>query len=96
MAAQADLVVHIEDGIVEGGVGSALRDALAGEGSVVPVITHGIPRAFHHVSTRGQLVEEFQLRPSDIARTVSGHLASLMDEADRALLPHDLTGEEGS
>lgn len=96
MAAQADLVVHIEDGIVEGGVGSALRDALANAGALIPVITHGIPRAFHHTSTRDELVEEFQLRPSDIARTVAGHLASRMDDSDRTLLPHEASGEDGS
>lgn len=89
LASAADLVVHIEDGLVEGGVGSALRDALGSAGVLVPVITHGIPRAFHHTSTRSQLVEEFALRPSDIARTVAGHLASHVDEEDRNLLPQD-------
>lgn len=89
LAASADLVVHIEDGLVEGGVGSALRDALARAGHLTPVITHGIPQAFHHTSTRAELVEEFALRPSDIARTVSGYLASHVDESDRNLLRQD-------
>lgn len=89
LAAGADLVVHIEDGLVEGGAGSALRDALGAAGLLVPVITHGIPQAFHHVATRDQLVEEFALRPADIARTAAGHLASHVDEDDRSLLPQD-------
>ncbi len=74
LASRFELVVHIEDGLVSGGVGSALRDALAEADIRVPVQTHGIPQAFHHHARRDELVEEFHLRPADIARQVAGAL----------------------
>lgn len=75
LAADSDIVVHIEDGLVDGGAGSALRDALAEAGADVTVQTHGIPRAFHHHARRDELIEEFSLRPADIARKTAERLA---------------------
>ncbi|HHW84439.1 MAG TPA: 1-deoxy-D-xylulose-5-phosphate synthase, partial [Actinomycetales bacterium] len=74
LAAGFELVVHLEDGLASGGVGSALRDALAAADVRVPVQTHGIPREFLHHASRGELVEELELRPADIARKVAGVL----------------------
>jgi len=71
LAAHFELVVHIEDGLVDGGAGSALRDALAAANVRVPVQTHGVPRGFHHHATREELLDEFRLRPADIARQVA-------------------------
>lgn len=84
--ADADLVVHIEDGLVEGGVGSALRDALAERGMEVPVITYGIPHEFVHHATRSQLIDEFALRPADIARHVAELAAADFDSVAQHLL----------
>lgn len=86
-AAQFELVVHVEDGLVTGGVGSALRDALAEAGVAVPVQAHGIPQNFHHHARRDELIEEFQLRSSDIAVRVAGALlARDVDEEAARLL----------
>ncbi len=74
LAEDVELVAHLEDGLVSGGVGSALRDALADAGSRVPVQVHGIPQAFHHHARRDELIEEFHLRPTDIAMRVAGAL----------------------
>lgn len=81
LAGGFELVAHIEDGLAEGGVGSALRDALAAKDCRVPVQTHGVPRAFHQHAARGELLEEFGLRAADIARQVAGSL--LAPDVDR-------------
>jgi len=85
LAAHYELVVHIEDGLVEGGAGSALRDALAAAGARVPVQAHGVPRGFHHHAKREELLDEFHLRPADVARQVAGALlapdVARLDEA---------------
>lgn len=69
-----ELVVHLEDGLVEGGVGSALRDALAARDFRVPVLTHGVPRSFLHHASRPELLAELHLRPADIALRAAGVL----------------------
>ncbi|MDO5495226.1 MAG: 1-deoxy-D-xylulose-5-phosphate synthase [bacterium] len=69
-----ELVVHLEDGLASGGVGSALRDALAEADVRVPVQAHGIPKEFLQHASRGELVESLGLRPADIARKVAGVL----------------------
>jgi 1-deoxy-D-xylulose-5-phosphate synthase len=74
LAEDFELVAHLEDGLVAGGLGSALRDALADAGSRVPVQVHGIPQAFHHHARRDELIEEFHLRPTDVAMRVAGAL----------------------
>ncbi len=74
LAGEFELVAHLEDGLVTGGVGSALRDALADAGSRVPVQVHGIPQAFHHHARRDELIEEFHLRPTDVAMRIAGAL----------------------
>ncbi|WP_127127875.1 1-deoxy-D-xylulose-5-phosphate synthase [Georgenia sp. SYP-B2076] len=77
LARQHDLVVTIEDGLASGGVGSALRDALAGAGTDVPVRSHGLPHRFLEHATRLQLVEDFHLRGQDIARETAAAVAAL-------------------
>ena len=69
MAAGADLVATIEDGIVDGGVGSALRDRLddaaaagsanGGGGPLTPAVRRfGVPRRFIGTGTRAQILAE--------------------------------------
>ena len=76
-AAEADVVVVVEDGLVDGGIGSQLRDAveeyracqstkIGSTGS--PVFRRiGIPRRFIDTATRAQLLEDFGMRAADIA-----------------------------
>ena len=75
-AADVDVVVVVEDGLVDGGIGSQLRDAVeeyqaarsGTEGS--PVFRRiGIPRQFVDTATRAQLMEDFGMRAVDIAQT---------------------------
>ena len=74
-AADVDVVVVVEDGLVDGGIGSQLRDAVeeyqaahsATGGS--PVFRRiGVPRQFVDTATRAQLMEDFGMRAADIAQ----------------------------
>ena len=73
-AANADVVVVVEDGLVDGGIGSQLRDAVedyrtahTGAGASPVFRRIGIPRQFIDTATRAQLMEDFGMRAADIA-----------------------------
>ncbi|WP_028046470.1 1-deoxy-D-xylulose-5-phosphate synthase [Cellulomonas sp. URHE0023] len=61
-------VVTVEDGVVDGGIGSLIGQRSAEAGIGTPVQSFGIPRAFLDHATREQLVDTLRLRPEDIAR----------------------------
>lgn len=61
-----DRIVHVEDGLITGGIGEGLRSALRDANSQVPVDVHGIPHAFHHTATRDQLLADFGLTAAAI------------------------------
>ena len=63
-----DHVVTIEDGIVDGGLGSHVAQRAREAGIATTVQAFGIPRAFLDHATREQLVTELRLHPADIAR----------------------------
>lgn len=83
LATKHDLVVVVEDGLGTGGVGSAVRDALAQAGHAVPVQTHGLPHEFLDHATRPQVVEQYHLQAQDIARQAAGAVAALTAEAEQ-------------
>lgn len=66
----ANLVVTIEDGIREGGVGAALTQDLQSTGVLTPVRTFGIPTAFLSHGKRAQVLEESGLTAQDISRQI--------------------------
>ena len=75
-AADVDVVVVVEDGLVDGGIGSQLRDAVeeyqaahsaTGDSPVFRRI--GVPRQFVDTATRAELMEDFGMRAADIAQT---------------------------
>ncbi|MEE6281144.1 1-deoxy-D-xylulose-5-phosphate synthase [Georgenia sp. MJ170] len=84
LAAKHDLVVTIEDGLGTGGIGSAVRDALAAVTLTVPVQTHGLPLQFLEHASRAEIVAEHQLRSQDVARQVAGAVAALAGTTTRA------------
>lgn len=63
-----DHVVTIEDGVVDGGLGSVVAQRAREAGIGTPVQAFGIPREFLDHATREQLVTELRLRPADVAR----------------------------
>ncbi|MCM3660129.1 1-deoxy-D-xylulose-5-phosphate synthase [Georgenia satyanarayanai] len=85
LAAKHDLVVVVEDGLGTGGVGSAVRDAMAQSGHAVPVQTHGLPHEFLDHATRPQIVEQYHLQAQDVARQAAGAVAALTSAAEQSL-----------
>lgn len=73
--ADADLVVTVEDGVVEGGFGWAVRDALEETGR--PVQTLGIPRRFLDQGARAAIQAELGLDAAGIAASVGARLARM-------------------
>lgn len=67
LAGEHARVVVIEDGLADGGVGSALAQRCAEQGIATPVDAVGIPLRFLDHAGRGELVEELRLRAPDIA-----------------------------
>ena len=95
-AAQADVVIVVEDGLVDGGIGSQLRDAVedyrAGRSDAAgPRVWRriGIPRQFIDTATRDQLLEDFGMRAPDIAEAAR----AAADGAARAPGVRDLGAE---
>ena len=73
------LVVTIEDGLEDNGVGSAVRSALARAGWTVPVQSHGLPTAFLPHASRPEVLLEVGLRGQDVAREAAAAVVRLME-----------------
>lgn len=56
-----DWVVTLEDGLVDGGFGSQIRNRLAESNVFTPVLSYGIPKQFLSHATRGEILEELGL-----------------------------------
>jgi 1-deoxy-D-xylulose-5-phosphate synthase len=69
-AGEHSLVLVLEDGVVEGGVGAMLAQRCAEADVATPVRCVGIPLAFLEHASRGELVEHLRLRAEDVAHDV--------------------------
>lgn len=74
LVAGAQLVVTIEDGLRDGGVGEEWADAVRDEGINVQWSYHGVPKEFLDHATRAQVVEAVGLDASAIADDVKAAL----------------------
>lgn len=81
LARDADLVLTVEDGIVSGGVGDAVRAALAEADIRAVVKTRGIPRNFLSHDSREAIAERLGLSARAHARVVTETLASISAHA---------------
>jgi len=79
LAAEADLVVVYEDGVVRGGVGSAVAEALAAAEVDTPVRQLAFPDIFPLHASRGEILQEYGLDPASAADQVRQWAASLAD-----------------
>lgn len=70
LAGEHDHVAVLEDGAVEGGVGTLIAQRCSAEGLTAPFTFVGVPSTFPAHATRGQLVEELRLRAEDVAQDV--------------------------
>ena len=64
------LVVTLEDGGVQGGVGGAVARALADAGVSTPVRQRGVPQEFIAHSTRDQILNDVGLTATDLAESI--------------------------
>mgnify|MGYP000936340030 CR=1 FL=1 len=72
-----DLVVTIEDGLAEGGLGALLAEKAARAGIRTPVHTVGLPKHFLDHAARPAIVAAHRMGAADVARDVSDLLRSL-------------------
>lgn len=76
LAADHDLVVTVEDGLLRGGVGSMVAEALDAADVDTPVHRLGVPGCFPKHASRGEVLEEFGLTPQGIAQSVEEWVAA--------------------
>ncbi|MFH1826283.1 MAG: 1-deoxy-D-xylulose-5-phosphate synthase [bacterium] len=68
---KADKIVTIEEGVVEGGFGSAVLELLAEQGINKPVKCLGLPSKFIEQATRAELLDIYGLTPEKIKQAIS-------------------------
>jgi 1-deoxy-D-xylulose-5-phosphate synthase len=85
----AELVVTMEDGLREAGVGAALAQSLRDHGSDLAVMSFGIPTEFLDHGKRSEVLSGINLTPQDVARAVVEHMASRVARDDAVSLPRD-------
>ncbi len=75
MAGEHDLVVTVEDGVVDGGVGAMLAQRAAEHGVRTPFVHRGLPVTFLDHASRDQIVTAQRLRAEDVVRDALAALA---------------------
>ncbi|WP_066525045.1 1-deoxy-D-xylulose-5-phosphate synthase [Corynebacterium bouchesdurhonense] len=80
LAAETDMVVVYEDGVVRGGVGSAVSEALAAAALDTPVRHLAFPDIFPVHASRGQLLAEYGLDAVSAAQQVRQWAFALADD----------------
>ncbi|WP_165215093.1 1-deoxy-D-xylulose-5-phosphate synthase [Schaalia sp. ZJ1691] len=76
LADDACVVVTVEDGIINGGFGWAVRDLFARSGSATPVVCLGITPGFLAHAERAEILEDCGLSATGIADQIRAALAS--------------------
>ena len=93
LAADADLVVVLEDNVRAGGVGGALRTSLEDAGVGTPTLTFGMPSQFPAHASRASVLAHAGLSAQEIARRVTERVAApLPDLSERVAEPHEPRG----
>ncbi len=77
LAGEHDLVVTIEDGVVDGGVGATLAQRAAEQGVRTPHVHRGLPVEFLDHASRDQVATAQRLRAEDAVRDALAALAVL-------------------
>ena len=74
LATTHDVIVTVEEGVVAGGAGSAVAEALAADGVAVPLLMLGLPDKFVEHGDPQQLLADCGLDGAGIVRAIRGHL----------------------
>jgi len=77
LAQEHDLLVTVEEGVVAGGAGSAVAEALAAAGVTVPIVHLGLPDLFLDHGDPNFLLGHVGLDAAGIAASVRAHVARL-------------------
>lgn len=83
LAADADIVVVLEDNARAGGVGTAVRSSLEDAGVSTPALTFGMPPDFPDHASRASVLARAGLSVQEIARRVTERVAALPDLSAR-------------
>jgi 1-deoxy-D-xylulose-5-phosphate synthase len=74
LAASHDVIVTVEEGVIAGGAGSAVAEALALDGVAVPLLMLGLPDRFVEHGDPQQLLVDCGLDGAGIARAIREHM----------------------
>src|SRR5687768_3676106 len=74
LAASHDVIVTAEEGVIAGGAGSAVAEALAAEGIAVPLLMLGLPDRFVEHGDPQLLLADCGLDAAGITRSIREHL----------------------
>ncbi len=83
IAANNDYVVTVEENVIAGGAGSAVAEALAARGIVVPLLHLGLPDAFIEHGDPAQLLASCGLDAAGIAASIMARFGALRADAER-------------
>jgi 1-deoxy-D-xylulose-5-phosphate synthase len=78
LAGDHDHVVCVEDGLVDGGIGSLIAQRCAEAGLATPVQTLGIPLSFQPHATRAELLDSLRLGADAVAGDVLTQVARFL------------------
>ena len=79
MAAQADRVVVYEDGVIRGGVGSALAEALSSAEVDTPLRQLAFPDIFPMHASRSEILRDYGLDPASAAQQLRDWASAMRD-----------------
>ena len=82
MAADHDLVITIEDGVVHGGVGSLLSDALNAAEVDTPRRQIAVPQIYLDHASRGEVLAAHEMDVDSMEATVTGWMERLFGAVD--------------
>ncbi|MEJ5996886.1 1-deoxy-D-xylulose-5-phosphate synthase [Corynebacterium sp. H130] len=84
LAADHDLVVTIEDGVMHGGIGALISETLSSASIDVPIRHIAVPEKFLEHASRGQLLEELGMDAPGIVASVTQWVEELTDDEQDA------------
>ncbi|MBI1352617.1 MAG: 1-deoxy-D-xylulose-5-phosphate synthase [Actinomycetales bacterium] len=84
LAGRSRLVVVVEDGVVTGGVGAAVSEAMREAGLTVPTRTIGVPDRFLSHGKRAEVLVECGLTAQDISRGIVEAMARMGNGSEGA------------
>jgi 1-deoxy-D-xylulose-5-phosphate synthase len=88
LAAAHRLVVTVEDGVRDGGIGDAVAKALRDADVRVPLRDIGVPAQWHPHGTRAQILADLGLTAQDVARDVTGWISRLDESIEPVRVPN--------